>query len=77
MGCFGPGALISFLVCVIIICAVIAIVQILLPRLVTIDPAVLQILRIVLGAIVLIFVIYVLYDLFMCMAYPGSLRLRG
>jgi hypothetical protein len=77
MGCFGPGALIYFLVCTIIICAVIAIVQILLPRLVTIDPTILQILRVVLGAIVLIVIIYAVYDLFMCMAYPGIPRLRG
>ena len=75
MGCFGPGALIYFLVCIIIICAVIAIVQVLLPRLVTIDPTVMQILRIVLGAIVLIFIIYMLYDLWLCFA-PGYPRLR-
>ena len=77
MGCFGPGALVYFLACVIIISAVIAVVQLLLPRLVTIDPTVMQILRIVFGAIILIVIIYAVYDLFMCMAYPGNPRLRG
>lgn len=83
--CFSLNWLMQLLVWIVVIAAIVAIVNVLLPRVLGLlsgifgDAAgmLVQILRIVLWAVVMIFVIYVAFDLISCLMSMsgGSLRL--
>lgn len=83
--CFSLSWLMELLVWIVIIAAIVAIVNVLLPRVLGLLSGIfgeaagmlVQILRIVLWAVVTIFVIYVAFDLISCLMNMsgGSLRL--
>jgi len=79
MGCFTLGWLVAVLVWIVVVCAVVAIFRLLLPFVLSwlgvAGDLVMRIINIILAAIVIIFVIYLVYDLIMCMG-PGMPRLR-
>lgn len=70
MGCFTLGWLVSVLVWLVVVCAVVAIARLLLPYVLgwlgVAGDLVMRIINIILAAIVIIFVIYLVYDLVMC-----------
>jgi hypothetical protein len=70
--CFSLGWVEHLLVWLVVICAVVAIVQLLLPLIITpLGGVVAQIIKIVLWAVVAIAVIYVCFDLISCVgAFP-------
>ena len=73
--CFSGAYLVQLLVTLVIICAVIAVVRILLPRFApAIDPAVLQIINIVVWTICVIALIWFAYDLISCELARPALR---
>jgi hypothetical protein len=79
--CFSLQWLGSVLVWLVVICAVVAIIQVLVPWVLSIagwspSAPVLQILRIIVGAVIIIVVIWFVIDLISCIGGFPSLRMR-
>ena len=79
--CFSLAWFFSLLVWLVVVCAVVAILHILVPWLLgtlgVVDPSggrVFAIIRIIIGAVILVWLIWVIYDLIMCLG-PGFPRL--
>jgi hypothetical protein len=79
--CFSLGWLEQFLVWVVIVCAIVAIIQLLLPYVLTFAGAagaiIVAVLRIVLWAAVAIFLIYLCFDLISCLGGLHLPRMGG
>lgn len=76
MGCFNGAYVLNLIVTIVIICALVAIVRLLLPRFLPATepmPTILAVLQIIIWAVVVIAIVYFAYDLITCAA---PLRLR-
>jgi hypothetical protein len=80
MACFSISLLVQVIVWLIIVGALVAILQIWLPQIVGALGAwggmIAATLRIILGAVIAIFIVYLLYDLITCAFYGGRPLLR-
>jgi hypothetical protein len=76
MSCFSLGFLEQLLVWLIVVCAVVAIIRLLVPFLTDLIgmPIVAQIINIVLWAIVAIMVVYIIFALLSCLLGGGPLH---
>jgi hypothetical protein len=74
MGCFSLGWLEQLLIWLVVVCAVVAIIRLLLPLAMAPFPVVLQILNVIMYAVVAIAVIVLLFELLSCLV--GFPRLR-
>lgn len=76
--CFSLALLVQFIVILIVIGAIFAIARVLLPSLIgELGPwgaKVYAVLRIIVGCIILVWVVYLVYDLFVCMFPMGRIR---
>jgi hypothetical protein len=74
MGCFSLGWLEQLLIWLVVVCAVIAVIRLLLPLALAPLPIVAQVLQIVMWAVIAIAVIILLFELLSCLV--GFPRLR-
>jgi nitric oxide reductase large subunit len=65
--CFSLGFLEQLLIWLVIVCAIVAIIRLVLPLALTPIPIVAQILNIVMWAVIAIAVIYIVFDLLSCL----------
>lgn len=76
MTCFSLGFLEQLLVWLVIVCAIVAIIRLLLPLVVSPFPVVMGILNIIMWAVIAIAVIYLVFDLLACLVgFPRLGRL--
>jgi hypothetical protein len=74
--CFSLGFLEQLLVWLVIVCAIVAIIRLLLPLVVSPFPVVMGILNIIMWAVIAIAVIYLVFDLLACLVgFPRLGRL--
>jgi hypothetical protein len=80
MACFSLAFLVQILVWLIVVGAVVAIVQLLIPRIIgplgEMGGTVVAVLKIILWAVVLIFLVYLAFDLISCALYGARPMLR-
>jgi len=76
--CFSATAVESFLIWLVIVCAIVGILKILLPWIlelggIAVSPRIVQIINILVIAVVIIFVIIIVFTLFKCLGGAGLL----
>lgn len=74
--CFSLGWIEQLLIWLVVVCAIVAIIKLLLPYALSPIPLLVQVLNIVMWAVIAIFVIYLVFDLLGCLVgFPRLGRL--